>query len=167
MRRRGNRFSRLGLLSLALLLSLCVTGIGYAVWWDTTSIEGTMRMGHIEVDLNLGDCSSPQISCSVIAPHTLRVTLTDAEPGTYTCGFTIENTGTIPVKIQSIDTSGVVPSGVDVSVLGVTAGTQIEQAGVYPDNVEGLVRVIVTENGCVSFSFEVAFSFMQWNLYVE
>ena len=167
MRRRRNRFSRLGLLSLALLLSLCVTGIGYAAWTDQLTIDGTAEIGSVEVVLDPGACSPSQITCSLLAPHILSVTVTNAPPGTYTCGFTITNTGTIPVKIQSIDTSGVVPAGVEVSVLGVAEGTQIEQAGVYPDSIEGMVRVIVPENGCVSFSFEIAFSFVQWNLYVE
>jgi len=167
MRRRRNRFSQLGALSIALLLSLCVTGIGYAVWWDTASIEGTMRMGYIEVDLSPGDCSAPEITCSVSAPHTLVVTLTNALSGTYACGFTITNTGTIPVKIQSIDidTSGV-PTGAEVFVSGVAVGTpQIEQAGVDPDSVEGAVIVTVPASCEGTFSFSVAFSFVQWNLY--
>ena len=165
MRRRRNRFSQLGALSIALLLSLCVTGIGYAVWWDTASIEGTMRMGYIEVDLSPGDCSAPEITCSLLAPHTLVVTLTNAAPGTYACGFTITNTGTIPVKIQSIVPTGV-PDGVEVFVSGVVVGTQIEQADVYPDSVEGAVIVTVQESCEGTFSFNLAFSFVQWNLYV-
>ncbi|MCK4580918.1 MAG: hypothetical protein KAU10_06165 [Dehalococcoidia bacterium] len=167
MRRRRNRFSRLGLLSLALLLSLCVTGIGYAVWWDTTSIEGTMRMGHIEVVLSQGICSDPAITCSVPTPHTLVVTLTNGPGGTYVCGFTVTNTGTIPVKIQSIDIDPAgIPDGVDVSVSGVAEDTQIEQAGVHPDSVAGAVFVTVPA-GCEGmFSFSITFSFIQWNLYV-
>jgi len=166
MRKKSNRFSRLGMLSVALLLALCVTGVGYAAWTDTAVIDGTMEMGHIEVELSPGVCSNPQITCSVSAPHTLVVTLADAPPGTYTCGFTITNTGTIPVKLQSIDISGVLPPGVEVSVLGVVEGMQVEQAGVYPDSVDGMVLVIVLESCIVSCSFEVAFSFVQWNMYI-
>ena len=166
MRRKRNRFSRVGMLSIALLLALCITGVGYAAWTDEVSMEGTAKSGYIEVVLSPGACSGPQITCSVSAPHTLVVTLMDAPPGTYTCGFTITNTGTIPVKIQNIAVS-VVPAGVEVSVLGVTEGMQIEQAGVYPDSVEGMVRVIVLESCIVSCSFEVAFSFVQYNMYIE
>jgi len=166
--RKRNRFARLGMLSIALLLSLCVMGIGYAGWTDTVSIDGTMKMGYIEVALSPGACSSSNISCSLSAPHTLHITLTYPEPGTYTCGFTVDNTGTIPVKIQSIDidTSGV-PGGVGVSVSGVAESDQIEQAGVDGDSVEGMVEVIVPENSNGSFSFDVTFLFVQWNLYEE
>ena len=162
--RKRNRFARVGLLSIALLLSLCVMGIGYAGWTDTASIGGTMQTGYIDVVLIPGSCSSSNISCSVIAPHTLHVTLTTAGPGTYTCDFAIDNIGTIPVKIQGIGRSSV-PAGVQVSVLDVVEGTQIEQAGVSPDEVEGMVRVILPANGCMSFSFDVFFYFVQWNLY--
>lgn len=173
MRKSGKtRFARLGLLSIAILVSLCVMGIGYAGWMDTADIDGTMHTGYIEMVVTPGECSSNNISCSVAAPHTLQITLTEAEPDTYTCGFTITNTGTIPVKIQGIDidTSGV-PAGVDVSVTGVVKGTQIEQAGAEEgeedDSAEGMVIVIVPENGNLSFSFDVEFSFIQWNLYEE
>jgi len=166
MRRKRSRFSRLGTLSIALLLALCVTGVGYAAWTDEVSIDGTANLGYVEVVLSSGACSDPQITCSVSAPHTLVVTLTDAQPGTYTCGFTITNTGTIPVKIQNIAVS-VVPAGVEVSVLGVTEGTQIEQAGVYPDSFDGMVIVTMQESCEGTFSVNVVFSFVQWNMYIE
>jgi len=164
--RKRKRFSRLGMLSIALLLSLCVMGIGYAGWTDTASIDGTMKMGYIEVVLSPGACSDPEIiSCYVSAPNTLVVTLTNPPAGNYTCGFTITNTGTIPVKIQSIVTSGF-SNGVEVSVSGVTEGTQLEQAGVYPDSFDGAVIVTVQASCEGTFSVNVAFSFVQWNMYI-
>ena len=166
MRRKRSRFSRLGMLSIALLLALCVTGVGYAAWTDEVSIQGTFKSGYIEVVLSPGACSDPEISCSVSAPHTLVVTLTNPQAGNYTCGFTVTNTGTIPVKIQSIMTSGV-PAGVEASVSGVAEGTQIEQAGVYPDSFDGAV-IVTVQTGCEeTFSINVAFSFVLWNMYIE
>ena len=166
-RGRRKRLAPLGLLSIALLLALCLAGVGYAAWTDEVYIEGTVDMGYVAVVLSAGDCSHPEIiSCSVSDPHTLVVTLTDAPPGDYACNFTIENTGTIPVKIQDIFKSGV-PNGVDVYVSGVTKGTQIEQDGVDPDSFEGAMLVTVPEGCEVTDSFEIAFSFVQWNLYVE
>ena len=167
MQRRRNRFSRLGLLSIVLLLSLCLTGVGYGMWSDEVYIEGTMEMGYIGVVLSPVVCSSPGITCSVSAsaPHTLHVTLSNPQAGNYTCGFTITNAGTIPVKIQSIVTSGY-PAEL-VSVSGVTEGMQIEQAGVYPDSFDGAVIVTVQASCEGTFSFNVAFSFVQWNMYIE
>lgn len=165
MKRRRGRFSRLGLLPIALLLALCVTGVGYAAWTDEVYIEGTVGMGYIGVVLNPDVCSPP-VTCSVSSPHTLHVTFSNPQAGNYTCGFTITSTGTIPVKIQSIDTSDV-PNGVAVSVTGVMKGTQIEQAGVYPDSVVGAVTVTVPTSCEEAFSFDIVFSFVHWNLYEE
>jgi hypothetical protein len=166
MRKKRSKFSRLGMLSIALLLALCVTGIGYAAWTDEVSLQGTAKIGFIGVELSPGACSDPEISCSVSDPHTLAVNLTNPQAGNYTCGFTITNTGTLPIKIQSIVTSDL-PAGVMVSVSGVTEGTQIEQAGVDPDSFDGSVIVTVQASCEGSFSFSVAFSFVQWNIYIE
>ena len=166
-RRRRNRFAGLGMVSLALLLALCVMGVAYAKWSDTISIVGTANIGHVEVVLSPGEGSPSGISCSLHPddPHALVVALDGAPPGTYTCAFTITNTGSIPVKIQSIVPLAY-PEGVDVSVSGVAVGDQIEQAGVYPDSVGGEVIVTVPEGVEGTFSFSLAFSFIQWNLYV-
>ena len=164
MKRRRGKFSRLGLLPIALLLALCVTGVGYAAWTDEVYIVGTVGMGYIGVVLNPDVCSSP-VTCSVSSPHTLHVTFSNPQAGNYTCSFTIMNTGTIPVKIQSIDTSGV-PNGVVVSVTGVMKGTQIEQDGVHPDSFDGAVMVTVEESCGGTFSLNVTFSFVQWNMYI-
>ena len=168
MRRRRDRFPRLGLLAIALLLGLCVTGIGYAAWTDQVTIQGSVETATIEVALSPGACSNPgTISCSVDseAPHTLVVTLTNPPAGNYTCDFTIVNTGTIPVRIQSIIQSG--NHNGTASVTGVARGTQIEQAGGSPDSVQGTVTVEVQTSCEGTFELEVAFTFVQWNLYVE
>ena len=54
MKRRRNRFSLLGLLSIVLLLALCVTGIGYGAWTDTVYIEGTVTTGTWDVGGTIG-----------------------------------------------------------------------------------------------------------------
>ena len=165
---------RLGTLSLALLVALGLTGLGYAAWSDTATFDQEVKMGNMEVVLTPGEGSSSHISCSLNpgGPHTLVITLTNAGPGTYTCDFTIDNTGTWPVRIQDIFT-GAVSGGVDVSLSGVGVGDQIEQAGVFPDSASGTVTVTVPPppdddpEATRSFTFNVAFKFVQWNLYVE
>jgi len=44
-KRNRSRFSRLGLLPIALLLALCLTGVGYGMWSDEVYIEGTITTG--------------------------------------------------------------------------------------------------------------------------
>jgi hypothetical protein len=40
-------------MSIALLVSLCVMGVGYAVWMDAASIDGTVETGYIGVELSV------------------------------------------------------------------------------------------------------------------
>lgn len=54
MRRKRRTFPRLGLLMLALLVSLCLTGIGYGAWTDQVTIEGTISTGTWDVGGSMG-----------------------------------------------------------------------------------------------------------------
>jgi len=54
MKRRRNRFSRLGLLPIVLLLALCLTGVGYGMWSDEIYIEGTITTGTWDVGGTIG-----------------------------------------------------------------------------------------------------------------
>lgn len=63
-------------------------------------------------------------------------------------------------------TSGV-PTGVEMSALRVVKGLQIEEACAYPDSLEGMAIVTVQESCEGTFSVNVAFSFVHWNMYVE
>jgi len=158
--RKRNRFARIGMLSIALLLSLCVMGIGYAGWTDTVSIDGTMKTGYIEVVLSEGGCSQ-NVTASIVG-HTIDIEIDAGCKGKYVYhNFDIHNRGTIPVKIQGI---GIVCSGGLVAeVSGVEGGTQIEQSGVDPDTVYGTVTMTVP--GAGTYTCEVTFYFVQWNLY--
>ena len=159
-KRKRNRFARLGMLSIALLLSLCVMGIGYAGWTDTASIDGTMKMGYIEVVLSEG-VSSTNVTAS-IGGHTIYIEINAGGEGEYEYrDFDIHNTGTIPVRIQDIQI--VYSPGLQAGVNGVGVDTQVEQSGVAPDTVYGTVAMTVLEAG--NYSCEVTFYFVQWNLY--
>jgi len=54
MKRSRNRFAWLGILLVALLLSLGVTGVGYALWTDAVDIHGIVEPGCIGVALSEG-----------------------------------------------------------------------------------------------------------------
>ena len=162
--RKRNRFARLGLMSIALLLSLCVMGIGYAGWTDTISIDVTMKTGYIEVVLSEGQgFPSGNVTASIVG-HTIDIEIEAGDEGEYEYrNFDIHNLGTIPVNIQDI--SVVCSGGLVAGVSGVERGTQIEQSGVDPDTVYGTVAMTVP--GAGNYTCEVIFSFIQWNLYEE
>ena len=163
MRKRNrNRFSRLGLLPIVLLLALCLTGVGYGMWSDEVYIEGTVEMGYIGVVLSKG-VSSTNVTASIVG-HTIDIEIDAGGGGVYEYrDFDIHNTGTIPVKIQDIRI--VCSGGLVAEVSGVGVGTQIEQSGVDPDTVYGTVTMTVPGEG--TYTCEVTFYFVQWNMYVE
>ena len=145
-----------------LLLALCLTGVGYGMWSDEVYIEGTVEMGYIGVVLSKGTCS--QNVTASIAIHTIDIGIDAGGEGEYEySGFDIHNTGTIPVKIQDI--SIVCSNGLVAEVSGAGVGTQIEQSGVAPDTVYGTVTMTVS--GAGTYSCEVTFYFVQWNMYIE
>jgi len=43
---------KIGLLSLALVLALGTLGVGYALWFDEVTIEGTVNTGSVEISIN-------------------------------------------------------------------------------------------------------------------
>lgn len=54
MKRNRNRFARLGVLPIVLLLALCLTGVGYGMWSDTVYIEGTITTGEWDCGGTIG-----------------------------------------------------------------------------------------------------------------
>ena len=152
----------MGLLSLALLLSLGITGIGYAAWTDELTVDGTVETGYVAVVLTPG-VSSGNVTASIVG-HTINIEIDAGGEGEYEYrDFGIHNTGTIPVKIQDIQ---VEPSGgLAAEVTGVEVGTQIEQSGVDPDTFYATVTMAVP--GAGTYTCEVTFYFVQWNQYVE
>lgn len=159
--RKRSRFARLGLLSIALLVSLCVMGIGYAGWMDAVSFDVMMKTGYIEVVLSPGQGDPLGDVTASIVGHTIDIEVEAGGEGEYKySNFDIRNVGTIPVKIQNI--SVVCSGGLEAEVSGVKVGTQIEQSGVAGDTRYG--TVVMTVPGAGNYSCEVTFSFVQWNL---
>jgi len=160
MRRNKNRFARIGMLSIALLLTLCVTGVGYAAWTDTVSIGGTVETASWGASLSDPDPSVPSstnITLSVASPNTLKVNVSYAKANTpYTGTFNVNNVGTVPIKIDSI--GFVPPSDTTVSISGVSAGVSLEPGETKPASVSTSTYI-----GCNSYDFTVTFTFVLWN----
>jgi len=151
-------------MSITLLLSLCVMGVGYAVWMDAASIDGTVETGYIGVELSEGQGFPLGSVTASVAGHTIDIEIDAGGEGEYEyLDFEIHNTGTIPVKIQDIQI--VCSQGLQAVVEDVEVGTQIEQNGVDPDMFYGTVTMTVL--GAGNYTCEVTLSFVQWSLYEE
>ena len=104
---------KIGILALALVLALGSLGVGYALWFETLFIEGTVNTGSLDAEWSVGtpyDDETKEYSGATaeIVGNTLFVTVTNAYPCiTYTIPIDITNNGTIPFHICPIYCNGV------------------------------------------------------------
>ena len=162
--RKRDSLARILVIILALVMGLGLMGVGVSYWSDRLIIQGTLETGTASANITwCGGCTpSAIISCSRVDSDTLELIVADtAEVGPdYYCNFDIRNSGTLPLKIQSIV---VVPdppeSGVVVGTTGVVAGTQIEPGVV----TGGTVHVSLAEDVVGQFTFTVTFNVISWN----
>jgi len=155
-KRNRNRFARVGLLAIALLVSLCVMGVGYSAWTETITVYGTVETASWGGGLSDAVATSENITLSVAPPDTLNVGVSHAQANTeYTGTFKVNNTGTVPIRIESIVFA--LPPNVTADISGVSEGDQIDpgetkSAGVSTSTSEGK-----------SYDFTVTFTFILWN----
>ncbi|MEM2614315.1 MAG: hypothetical protein QXO15_08860 [Nitrososphaerota archaeon] len=154
----------------ALLVAMLALGLSYALWSTTLTISGTIETGTVSAEIIAGDCYDDEpsekdvsdICCEVNEEGVLVVTVSNAYPCiNYTCEFNVTNTGSIPVKVQSIIIDG---NGTDwVTVSGISVGDQIEPG----ETVECSLKVHLTndaEQG-KTYTFTVEILLVQWNEY--
>jgi len=115
-RRNRNGLKRIGVLAMALLLALGAMGTAYGAWVEDLYINSTVSIGNTDASL---DCADP--CCSVVpatadtsidcsgGSMTLDITVTNAQFNAtpslnphYYCDFTVSNTGSLPIRIQSV-----------------------------------------------------------------
>ena len=162
MRKNRGGLAKIGVLAIALMVALGALGIGYAAWTDVVNINAMVNMGATSTVLNCGS-GNGTVSCSVdgTIPMRLNLDVYATAGGVYTRGFTIQNTGDIPVKIKSIikDLSQM-PAGVSVSVNGI--GTVIDPGLTYT----GFISVSINHGATlpVNFGFTVTFNIVLWNM---
>jgi hypothetical protein len=156
-KRNRSRFARVGLLSIALLLSLGIMGVGYSAWSETINVYGTVNTASWGGSLSDPVATSANITLSVSPSDTLSVSVTHAQANTeYTGTFEVNNAGTVPIKIASIVFN--LPPNVTASVSGVSEGEQIDPGETKSAGVE--TSTTIEGN---SYDFTVTFTFALWN----
>jgi hypothetical protein len=165
--KRKFSFTKTGILALVMVVALGVLGVTFSVWAETLYIDGAVSIGTVTSGLTCGTCSpsigETRISCQ--ENSNLRFTVTNATSGIeYSCQFKVQNTGSIPIRIQGIDIAGV-PADVNVWITGVHEGDLIDNG----EFMIGTVHVSVEPDSPIvedNFTFTVTVTVVQWDQYV-
>jgi hypothetical protein len=132
-------------------------GVGYSAWTETINVYGTVETASWGIGLSDPVATSVNITLSVVPPNILNVSVSYAKAGTdYTGTFKVNNTGTVPINIESIDFD--LPPNVTASVSGVSEGDQIDPG----ETKSASVSTSSSIDGN-SYDFTVTFDFVLWN----
>lgn len=164
----------IGTIVVILVIALAAIGIGYGLWSKVLFIGGVVHTGNVDADFDAANTTDPDATidpgldknvgrCEVTGVGTdeLTVTITNGYPG-YHCDvfFYVTNTGSIPVKVQAYNLTGV-PAVLEVTTTGLPIGTQIEP------NTEALgdlhVLVLQEAEESATYTFSAAITLVQWN----
>ena len=169
----------------SLMVALSLTGFAFAHWNDRVYVSGTIRTGFVEADFDSAVSNDPpgtidpghdkDVGCTTvtgIGTDTLTVTVTNAYPCySSRVDYSITNTGTIPVVIQSIEVDenlaapGIqdIPE-IDVTITGIRVGDQIDPSQEENGSIWIHVNQCADEEG--TYEFTVTVLSVQWNGYV-
>jgi len=167
LRRRSRRgLNRIGVLAMALLLALGAMGTAYGAWSDEIYIQGTVYIGNIDAGLACGTCweepdtSGTDIDCTG-GSMTLNIDVTSALEGVdYYCNFNVSNTGSLPVKIETMNLTDLSP-GVAEAIEDLIEGTVIDPG----TSATGKVHIHLTSDKQVGqdLAFTLSVSVERWN----
>jgi hypothetical protein len=167
-----------------IIMAIMVIAGAVAMWSDILKINATIKTGEVKVKFSSWTCSDegsdPQgqgfhneegknvASCNVEAsdgenPITLSVTLNNTYPGySVDVTFTVDNIGTIPVKLLNYNIIGVDPNALSVSLSVPKDTTQIDPGG---NSTTYTLHITVLQSAAKSstYTFEVDLTFAQWN----
>ena len=184
MRRRNRAgLKRIGVLAMALLLALGAMGVGYAMWYDDLYIRGYVGTGSTDAGLACADpcCSvvpataNTSIGCTKTASMTLDIKVTNAQYNItpslnprYYCDFNVSNTGTLPIKIQSVtlaqsDTSSDPYPGVSAAIIILPDPTMLDYG--ETTTTAGKVHIYLTSEASVGLPLEYTLTatVLLWN----
>lgn len=178
---------KIALLCLALVLALGALGVGYSMWDKTLTINGTVNTGEVNAcfttavsndpgttidpgkDKHVGStevfCNDPGEEGNPFhaCQQNILVVVTNGYPCyESTVNFTVDNIGTIPVKVQSMTITNPNPE-ITVTWTGPAIGTQIEPGQHAPGDIHVHVEQSAAELTPYTFSAEIYL--VQWNEY--
>lgn len=169
---------------MVMVFALALSGIAYAAWTDTLYINGTVATGNLDamfipatnptdndpsgcdvgtVAAEIGDLTGDTDGDSGTADK-LTVTLDNAYPGYIaTIPYTIQNTGSIPVKLSEITLSGVDAGALSVTGQDLTHPQTIAKNGTVSGSlvVEVLDGADESMTGANSYKFDVQYDITQ------
>ncbi len=163
---------------LSALLLAAIIGVGYAMWSETLRVNVTVNTGEVDVEFSDWSCSDTGIdpgkdkdvaSCTVEEEEyddegdviKLLVTIDDGYPCYYAnITMTIDNIGTVPVKLLGHSFSGLDGLPLEVS-LEIPEDTQIDPGDSQDYKLNIHILQEAEENA--TYSFELTMQFAQWN----
>lgn len=164
---------KLGTIAIALLVALGALGLGFAWWTSSLSIGGTVNTGTVNVDMVGASAVDNEIApvdvgtagAAVVDTKTGSITVGNAYPGYVATGtLTVKNSGTIPVKLDSLPVTGGDAAVYDVATSGIAAGDELA----VNESRDVVVTITVKDDAPAasmggSTTFTVAPNFIQWN----
>jgi len=155
---------KIGFIILAVVLTLGIIGVGYALWTQPLAVKANLSTGNLAATIDVSstltalDSAGGSVSSYATIAKDINTTSTDlvvdianAAPGdVFTVPWIITNTGTIPVNIAA-PTANVAVVGqtgaiTDLVVNGTAAMTAINLPAVTLNTISGSLTITVADN---------------------
>jgi hypothetical protein len=173
---------------LVAILAVSILGGAMALWWERLNIDVNVETGTLDASLSVHDFGDNEIPLAVQAgesdpsvkdvsnitctlspdANSIDIQVNNAYPGiTYYCTINLENTGTIPFKVYSVNLTGNL-TDVMTSDSGFVNGSIYEGLQMHPgDVVYDTLQITLTndaaENATYTATLEIVVE--QWNEY--
>ena len=166
---------KIGLICLTLVLALGAMGVGYALWFDTLYLDGTVETGEVDTaivsiasdDVGIDPGYNKDVASTVVAivdSKTATVTITDGYPSySNWIHFTTHIQGTVPVRLQAIN---IVNPNPCITVDAWDGIGEQRHPGENADNTLFFHVEQCAEQGA-TYTFTVEFFYVQYNEYEE